>query len=114
MELTDIATGTRLELEPEYGMDSEKKRVYVSSFECAEGRDTALITAPISEGRLIPLEKGSVYNVCFLNKAGKLIDLYKFRAVIREGMVIDNMHLLRIEKLGEIVRIQRRSFFGLE
>ncbi len=114
MELTDIETGTRLELEPEYGTDSERKPVYVSSFEWAEGRDSALITAPISAGRLVPLEKGAVYNICFLNKEGKLLNLYKFRAVVRERLVIDNMHLLLIEKLGEIARIQRRNFFRLD
>lgn len=114
MELTDIETGTRLELEPEYYTGGVKKPIYVSSFEQAEGRDTALIAAPISEGRLVPLEKGSTYNICFLNKEGKLLNLYKFRAVVRERMVIDNLHLLLIEKRGEIVKIQRRSFFRLD
>ncbi|HEY8349316.1 MAG TPA: PilZ domain-containing protein [Clostridia bacterium] len=113
MELADIETGTRLELEPENSTYADKT-VLVSSFESAEGNDTALITAPIFEGRIVPLDRDSVYNVCFLKKEGKLLNLYKFSAVIRERLVVDNIHLLLIEKQGEITRIQRRSFFRLD
>lgn len=113
MELADIETGTRLELEPE-NSTYVGKTVLVSSFDSAEGIDTALITAPISEGRIVPLDRDSVYNVCFLKRDGKMLNLYKFSAAIRERLVADNIHLLLIEKLGEIARIQRRSFFRLD
>lgn len=114
MELTDIGAGTRLELEPEFYSYSENRPVYVSSFEWPEGNDTALITAPIFEGRILPLEIDSLCNVYFLKRQGKLLNLYKFRAIVRQRLVIDNMHLVLIEKLGSIVRIQRRSFFRMD
>ncbi|MDI9499722.1 MAG: PilZ domain-containing protein [Acetivibrionales bacterium] len=114
MELADIGTGTRLELEPEGYTDSDTRPVYVSSFEWVESDGTAAITAPIFEGRIMPLEKGSVYNVYFLKRQGKLLSLYSFRAAIRERLVIDNLHLLLIEQLDSIEKIQRRSFFRLD
>ena len=114
MELSDIGTGTRLELEPEFYPDMENRPAYVSSFEWVEGNDTAVITAPIFEGRIVPLEVDSIYKVYFLKRQGKLLNLYTFRALVRQRLVVDNLHLLLIEQAGNIVRIQRRRFFRLD
>ena len=112
MELSDIRIGTKLELEVNTADD--KRYVFASQFEWHEEGNTAVIAAPIYEGKVVPLETGTLIDIYFLNKSGKLIDLNKFRAVIIERSILDNLHILMIEKLGEIVRMQRRNYFRLD
>ncbi len=112
MELSDIEIGTKLELE--VNTDDNDRYVFASQFEWHEQENRAVIAAPIYEGNVVPLETGTLIDIYFLNRKGKLIDLNKFRAAINGRSISDNLHILMIEKLGKIVRIQRRNFFRLE
>ncbi len=108
MELTDIKIGTKFEIET-----VDNRQVFISQYEWLEEENKAVIAAPIYEGYIVPLETGTLIDVYFLDRQKKLIDLYKFRAMIIGRSVVDNLHVLLAEKLGEIVRIQRRNFFRL-
>jgi c-di-GMP-binding flagellar brake protein YcgR len=112
MELSEIGIGTKLELEVNTADD--ERQVYASQFEWLEEDDTAVIAAPIYEGKVVPLEIGTLIDVYFIKKAGRLIGLNKFSAEVRGRSIVDNLHILLVRKLGEIVRIQRRSYFRLD
>lgn len=114
MELSDIVIGTKLELEVEGNTADDDRHVFTSQFEWLEEDNKAVIAAPIYEGNIIPLETGTLADIYFLNNRRKLIDLYSFRAVIRGRSMMDNLHILLIEKLGEIKKIQRRSYYRLD
>jgi c-di-GMP-binding flagellar brake protein YcgR len=112
MELSDIEIGTKLEIEVNTADD--ERPVYASQFEWYEKDDTAAIAAPIYEGKIVPVETGTLIDIYFIRRTGKLTALNKFEAIVRGRSIEDNLHILLIEKLGEIVRIQRRSYFRLD
>ncbi len=114
MELRDLETGTRLELEPVGREDDNNSTIYVSRLEWLEGENTAVIDAPINKGNVIPLEPDSLFDVYFLSRKRKMINLFKFRAVVKGRLIIDNLHVLVIVKNSDIVRVQRRSYFRLD
>jgi len=113
MELRDLETGTRLELVPALTDAGRESTTYVSRLEWLEDENTAVIDTPIEKGHIVPVEPGTVFDVHFLHRKGKLINLYRFQAAVRERLIIDNLHVLLIKQTGEIMRVQRRSYFRL-
>ncbi len=114
MKLSEVEIGTKLEIEVADYLPSNDKRVYVSQLEWLEEDDTAAIAAPIYEGNIVPLETGTLIEIYFLKRTKTLLDLNRFRAIIRGRGIENNLHVLFIEKLGEIVRIQRRDYYRLD
>jgi c-di-GMP-binding flagellar brake protein YcgR len=112
MELSEIQVGTKLELETDAADNG--RHVYASRFEWYENDDTAVIAAPIYECRVVPLEIGTSADIYFLSREGRLTNLYRFRAVVRDRGREGDLHFLLIEKQGGIVKIQRRSYFRLD
>lgn len=114
MDLLDLKTGTRLELHPCSDEEGEKIS-YVSRLEWVADENTAVIDAPILKRNIVPLQPGSMFDIFFTyRKKKQLVNLYKFRAVVKERMIIDNLHLIAVEKAGEMVRVQRREYFRLD
>lgn len=114
MELSEIQIGTKLELEL---FDEEGERLeqtLVSEFEWLEGENLAAIAAPIFEGHIVPLPIYSKLCVYFIKRIGSLPNLYRFNAIIQSRSVIDNLHILIVEKQGDILKVQRRNYFRLD
>lgn len=114
MDLSDLEIGTKLKLEL---FDEAGKRIepaLVSEFEWSVGIHEAIIAAPIFEGNIFPIQTGTVLNVYFLNKWENVINLYKFSAMIKGRELTENIHLLRVELIGEIVKVQRREYYRLD
>lgn len=114
MKLSELETGSKLELELFDNNGARIRKTLVSEYEWMldEGRIT--IAAPISRGRIIPLPLGSLMNVYFIRQEGSNAELYKFRARVKDRYEEDKLKLLLVEKLGGITRIQRRNYYRLD
>lgn len=114
MELSDVGIGTKLELELYDNSGERLEPTLVSEFEWLETESVAVIAAPIFEGKVVPLQINSVMNIYFIKKDGGLNNLYKFNAIILSRDVSENLHILTVEKQGDIVKVQRRNYFRLD
>jgi len=114
VKLSDIEMGTKLELEL-FDKDGEKlETTLISEFEWLEDESLAAIAAPIFEGHIVPLPIYSELGIYFIKRIGSLPCLYKFNAIIQSRSVIDNLHILMVEKQGDIIKVQRRNYFRLD
>lgn len=96
-------------------MDEEKQEkvpVYTSQIlEFDEDDDDVLnIAMPISEGRLIPLEVGTKYELFFYAQKG----MYSCKAEIINRYKSSNVYILVVNLLTDLTKYQRRQFFRLE
>lgn len=114
MNLSDVEMGTKLELELFDNNGERSKTILISEFEWLDGINAAAIAAPIFEGNIVPLPLESVMNIYFLKRKGGMIDLYRFNAVVKGRDITENIHILMIEKQGEIEKVQRRNYFRME
>lgn len=90
----------------------EKVPVYTSQileFD-EEDEDILNIAMPISEGKLIPLEVGTKYELFFYAKKG----MYTCRAEITNRYKSGNLYILVVNLLTDLTKYQRRQFFRLE
>ncbi|MCX7747016.1 MAG: PilZ domain-containing protein [Clostridia bacterium] len=110
MKLSQLQVGIKLQLEVDSFIDPNSNMCFVSAFEWAENDDTALIAAPIHEGMVYPLQKGTMLNIFYIMKG----DFYGFKAEVMDRTTKDNIPLIKIKITGDISRIQRRQFFRLE
>ncbi|NSW89865.1 MAG: flagellar brake protein [Firmicutes bacterium] len=110
MLLTEIQTGTRLELEVYTEENDKIDIVFVSKFEQALSDQFAVINAPLYEGVVYPIRIGWILHVYFFSD-GKL---YMFDSKVIDRITRDNMSFLKIEKTGNIIRIQRRHYYRFE
>lgn len=110
MKISEIVSGTKLELDV-YDSNGEKiDIVFVSQFEWSHDENSAVIAAPIHEGVVYPVRIGAPINAYFYKKQ----DAFKFTAEVVERGVVDNIALLKIWVTSEITKIQRRQFFRFE
>lgn len=110
MKVTELKTGTKLELEV-FDFNNEKINPNFSSqFEVALDEKTAIVAAPIYEGNIYPMRIGWHMNVYFRIKNV----LCTFKAVVLKRETIDNIAYLRIGLTSEIEEIQRRNYFRFE
>ncbi len=114
MDLSEVEIGTKLELELFDNTGERLEPTLVSEFEWLEGENFAAIAAPIFEGRIVPLPNYSELGIYFTKRIGGLPSLYKFNAIIRSRSVTDNLHILTVEKQGDIMNVQRRNYFRLD
>ena len=114
MELSEIAIGSKLELECFDNTGDKLEPTLVSEFEWYEGENMAAIAAPIFESHIVPLSISSEINVYFTKREGSLFRLYRFNAIIMSRLVMDNLHILMVKKQGDIVNQQRRNYFRLD
>ena len=101
IELTHEASATRRAL-------SEHK--YSSQLLDFDEINLAKLSMPIYENRLIPLEVGDEYQLCFFTQAG----LYQCRGRVENRYKENNMHVLDVRFLTEIKKYQRRNYYRLD
>lgn len=75
-----------------------------------DGEQTAKISMPICENRVVPLEVGDDYNMCFFTNIG----LYQCKARIRKRYTENRMYVLDVLFLTELTKYQRRKFYRLD
>ncbi len=114
MDLSEVEIGTKLELELFDNTGERLEPTLVSQFEWLEAKNLAAIAAPIFEGRIVPLPNYSELGIYFTKRTGSLPNLYKFNAIIRSRIVSDNLHIMIVEKQGDIMNVQRRNYFRLD
>lgn len=110
MELTDLKIGKKLELEIYDSSGKMLEYLLISEFEWAEDENIAFIADPIFEGDIYQINQGTLIIVYVANK----FDYYKFKAKVLERTIRDGFRLLKIQKWGDIEKIQRRQFFRFE
>lgn len=86
------------------------KRRYGSKLLDYDGVRSAKIAMPIYEGKVIPLQVGDEYDLCFFTTAG----LYRCRAKISNRFREGKMHVIAVEFLSLPKKFQRRMFYRLE
>jgi c-di-GMP-binding flagellar brake protein YcgR len=89
-------------------MISDKK--YGSKLLDFDGIRTAKLSMPIYEGRLIPLETGDEYNLCFFTGAG----LYQCKGRILKRYMDDRIHVMDVFLVTDLKKFQRRRFYRLD
>lgn len=101
IELTHYASRTGRTL-------SEKK--YGSKLLDFDGIRTAKLAMPIEEGKLIPLEPGDQYQLCFFTNSG----LYQCRGKIQKRYSDNGIHVMDVLLITELKKFQRRRFYRLD
>lgn len=86
------------------------KNVYCSQVMDFDGVRRAKIYMPIFEGKIIPLETGDEYQICFFTKSG----LYRCRARIEKRYIEDNIYMMDVFLLSELRKFQRRQYYRLD
>ena len=71
---------------------------------------TAKIAMPLHEGRVIPLEVGDEYTLCFFTTTG----LYQCIAQITGRSIENNVYVLTVEFITALKKFQRRGFYRLD
>lgn len=101
IEMTHVKSATRRKLF-EY--------TYGSKLLDYDGFRKAKIAMPIYEGRIIPLEVGDEYELCFFTAAG----LYQNHAVVARRFREGKMFVLEMQFLTKPKKFQRRQFYRLD
>lgn len=101
IEMTHIKSAVRSKL---------SENTYVSSVLDYDGRRHARIAAPIYGGKIIPVQVGDEYGLCFYTSSG----LYRSRARIKKRVRDRKTFCLDVELLSRPVKYQRRQFFRLD
>jgi c-di-GMP-binding flagellar brake protein YcgR len=108
-----LSVGNKIELEEiarRGGIDDEK-RVYVSQlleFHDDE-EDIIMIAMPIFEGKLIPLQIGRRYHMCFYTEKG----LYLADGVVENRYRDQNVYIVEMRLSTELKKNQRRQFYRM-
>lgn len=104
-----LTLGGKLELDL---YDDNGERVVpllVSQFEAENPDGTMDILAPIFEGRIYPIHRGTKMDVIYETNG----ELFKFTAEVTERKISGNVYLLTVKPLSDEERVQRRTFFRL-
>jgi len=110
MKITDLQTGTKLELQIYDDSGRTIKPAFSSKFEFAPDEGSAVIDSPMREGNIYPVRIGWNMDVYFTMKD----DLYKFNSSVLQRWANGNLSFLKIAVLGDIHKIQRREYFRFE
>lgn len=101
IEMTHVKSSSRRKL---------SSNTYGSMLLDYDGKRSAKISMPIYEGKVIPLEVGDEYDLCFFTSAG----LYRCRAKVERRFREGTMYVLNMEFLSLPKKYQRRQFFRLD
>lgn len=105
MQIEDIKTGTKLKLEVYDYNDKKIDKLLVTQFEYSEGNEYVVFQAPIHEGVIYPMIKGTFTHVMFSDDE----KLYCFSAKVHDHFSSNELRFIRVKVLGEISIIQRRN-----
>lgn len=111
MKSTSIRIGDKIEL---IHVKSATNRAlstnkYGSKLLDYDGFYEAKIAIPIFEGRIVPLEVGDEYLLCFFTLNG----LYQCEAQIKKRTVENNVYVIMVEFVSKPKKYQRRGFYRL-
>ena len=87
-----------------------KPKIYVSKIYDFTDEGYINVAMPISKGKLVPLERGRIFDVFFYTSKG----IYQCRAKIMNRSKSDNLYSLEILLVTELQKFQRRQYFRLE
>ncbi len=107
-----ISVGDRLELQKLKNREDElnDSKVYLSQLIDFVDNDKANIAMPIVKGRIIPLDIGDRYIICFYTVKG----LFQCKAIITARFKHNNIYALEVQFLSELEKYQRRQYYRLE
>lgn len=86
------------------------KNVYSSQLLDFDDVRTAKLSMPIHEGKIIPLETGDEYQLCFYTQSG----LYRCRGRVEKRYNENNMYVMDVLLLSELRKFQRRQYYRLD
>ena len=112
MQKDNITIGDRIELTQTKSTLNRKlsDNKYASQLLDYDGIRTFKISVPLFEGRVVPLDVGDEYQLCFFTSKG----MYRCRAkVIRRYMEM-KIHILEMRMITGLTKFQRRQFFRLD
>lgn len=115
MDKMTLSVGNKIEMvqiSERLSGEEEKGRRYVSQILEFDEENEAVISAamPIYEGKLIPLEIGTKYNVYFYTRKG----LFTCTAVVLNRDKKDNIYTMQLELTSDLKKFQRRQYYRLE
>lgn len=89
---------------------AHKQSRYVSQLLDLIGDNKASIAMPIAGRKVVVLEIGEVYTLCFYTKRG----LYQCRATVTERYRASNMFIATVEFISDLEKKQRRQYYRLQ
>lgn len=89
--------------------ENQQLKVYKSQIIDFIDEDNAKISMPFDGAKMVPLDIGDKYNLCFYTNKG----LFNCIAVIKERYRHENLFILEVQFLSELEKYQRREFFRL-
>jgi len=113
MNITELKTGTKLELELFNSAGIKLEQTLVSEFEWSIDENTAVIAAPIHRGVLFPIHLDTVINIFFKKRNEYETGLFRFKARVVSKDKRKNIDLLKIRIESEFEKIQRREYYRL-
>lgn len=111
MKFEELQTGTRLELELLNNPQDKIGRTYISQLSEPVSKAGMIISAPISESRLIFIPLNSILHIAFFHTKYGLMG---FTAIVTAREYRGNIAILRIQAQSELEKIQRRKHYRLE
>lgn len=112
MKKTTFEVGDKIELthiKSDMGLLLSENK-YGSQLLDFDGIRTAKISMPIYENRVIPLEVGDEYQLCFFTNSG----LFQCKGRVLKRYQEEKIHVLDVQLLTEPRKYQRRKFYRLE
>lgn len=112
MDKVFFQIGDRIEMTKQAAAGDIRKsdRKYGSMLMDFDGIRTVRLSMPIYEGRVIPLEVGDVYELCFFTGSG----LYQCTGRITKRYIEDRIHMMDVFLITELQKFQRRRFYRLD
>ncbi len=107
MKLSDIAIGTKLQLDVFDSFNREIQQNLISQFESLEDEDTIIIAAPFYEGNIYPVRSGWLVDIYFIHEDS----LYKFRGQVITRSINNELSFLKVKVTSDIGKIQRRKYY---
>lgn len=110
MELSSLQVGKKIEIIIKNPLDNMAKLSFISQFEEIEDRENILVSAPLRDGIIYPIQLGTSLEIFFIHK----MDLFKFKASVINRTTSNILPFLVISQISDIERIQRRQFYRFE
>ena len=107
-----LLVGTKIELKrasKTQKVDGEASVAYVSQILDRDEDGNIIAAMPISEGHIVPIEVGSVFQAYFYTSKG----IFKGRCRIASRGKEQNIFVMTIQLVDELVRYQRREYYRL-
>ncbi len=112
MQKNNIKIGDRIELlqtKSTFGRNLSEKK-YKSQLLDYDGLRTLKVSVPFYEGRIVPLDMGDEYELCFYTAKG----MYQCKAKVLRRYMEMKIHVVEMQMITELTKYQRRQFYRLD